>query len=207
MSIQPIVEGHGDVTALPVLLRRFVAEAGAWTIGIGRPIRHSRYHLTKQAGVERAVRLALNVEGTSAVLILFDGDGDCPATLGPTVHAWATAAAGDTPCEVVLAHREYEAWFLAAIESLRGHRDVKADAEIHLNPEEPRGAKEKLEARMERGYVETSDQAALSAQFSLAAAYSRSRSFRKLASSFGALARATGRELAWPPAHWRTPVS
>ncbi len=29
MKIQPIVEGHGDVAALPVLLRRLVEQAGS----------------------------------------------------------------------------------------------------------------------------------------------------------------------------------
>ncbi len=37
--IQPIVEGHGDVAAFPVLLRRLIDEAQAWNVGIGRPIR------------------------------------------------------------------------------------------------------------------------------------------------------------------------
>lgn len=105
-----------------------------------------------------------------AVLILFDGDDDCPADLGPTVQTWATAAAAGTPCHVVLAHREYEAWFLAAIESLRGRRGVRDDAEHHPDPERPRGAKEQLEARMQPGatYLETTDQPALSALFSTA---------------------------------------
>ncbi|MCY3681537.1 MAG: hypothetical protein OXH16_09065 [Gemmatimonadetes bacterium] len=38
-KIQPIVEGHGEVVAAPVLLRRLIAEAKAWEIDIGRPIR------------------------------------------------------------------------------------------------------------------------------------------------------------------------
>ena len=59
MIIQPIVEGHGDVAAFPVLLRRLVEKAQAWTVNIGRPIRRSRYQLVQKAGVEQAVRLAL----------------------------------------------------------------------------------------------------------------------------------------------------
>ena len=42
MIIQPIVEGYGEVEAFPVLLRRFVEEAQAWTVNIGRSIRRSR---------------------------------------------------------------------------------------------------------------------------------------------------------------------
>ena len=42
MVIQPIVEGYGEVKAFPVLLRRLVEEAQAWTVNIGRSIRRSR---------------------------------------------------------------------------------------------------------------------------------------------------------------------
>ena len=139
------------------------------------------------------------------MLVLLDGDSDCPAELGPTVQTWAAAAADDTPCRVVLAHREYEAWFLAAIESLRGRRGVRIDAEPHPDPERHRGAKAQLEARMQPGatYLETADQPALSSVFSLPDAYRRSRSFRKLAVSFANLVRAMGHDIgAWPPAGW-----
>ena len=99
--------------------------------------------------------------------MLLDSDSDCPAELGPTIHGWAVEAAGGVPCGVVLAHREYEAWFLAAIESLRGHRGVRIDAEPHPNPENPRGAKEQLELRLQggAGYMETADQPALSGYY------------------------------------------
>ena len=93
MVIQPIVEGHGDVAAFPVLLRRLVEEAQAWEVGIGRPIRRRRNQLVQKAEVELAVRLALLQPDCGGVLILFDGDSDCPAELGPTVQDWATGAA------------------------------------------------------------------------------------------------------------------
>ena len=155
--------------------------------------------------MKQAVRLALVQPDCGAVLILFDGNSDCPAELGPTVQGWAAEVADGTPCAVVLAHREYEAWFLAAIESLRGRRGVKTDAEPPPDSESPRGAKEQLEARMQPGasYLETADQPAFSATFSLPVAYRRSRSFRKLADSFGSLIRAMGHDIgAWPPAAW-----
>ena len=204
VKIQPIVEGHGDVEAFPVLLRRFVQEAEVWAVDIGRPIRRPRHRLVEEDGVRQAVRLALEQPECGAVLVLFDGDSDCPANLGPTVQNWATAAADGTPCRVVVAHREYEAWFLAAIESLRG-RGVRNDAEPHPDPERPRGAKEQLEARMRPGstYLEITDQPAFSGVFALEAAYRRSRSFRKLADSFAELVRAMGNDIGvWPPPAW-----
>lgn len=209
MRIQPIVEGHGDVAALPVLLRRLVQEAEVWAVDIGRPIRRPRHRLVEEDGVRQAVRLALVQPDCGAVLLLFDGDSDCPADLGPAVQDWAGEAAGGTPCRVVLAHREYESWFLAAIESLRGRRGVRDDAEPHPDPERPRGAKEQLEARMRPGasYLETTDQPALSAMFSLPAAHRRSRSFRKLSASFANLVRAMGHDIdVWPPAAWTAEI-
>ena len=191
--------------ALPILLRRLVEEAEVWMVGIGRPIRRPRNQLVRETELKKAVRLALLQPECSAVLILFDGDSDCPAELGPAVQEWAAAEAGGVPCEVVIAHREYEAWFLASIESIRGHRLIRADAQSHPVPEQPRGAKEQLEARMEAGatYLETTDQPALSASFSLMTAHKLSRSFRKLAGSFGRLVRSMGQEIGeWPPASW-----
>ena len=205
MNIQPIVEGHGEVAAVPVLLRRFIAEAQAWRVNIGRPIRRSRGQLVQQTQLEQAVNLALRQSGCDAILIMFDGDRDCPAELGPRVHRWATAAAGSVPCEVVLPHREYEAWFLAAIESLRGTRGVKPDATPHPDAEAPRGAKEQLEARMYAGnsYLETTHQPAFSARFSMQTAHARCRSFRKLTKSFGELLCAMGQTAdPWPPTSW-----
>ena len=205
MKIQPIVEGHGEVKALPVLLRRLVEKAEVWSVGIGRPIRKPRNQLVRESELKKAVRLALLQPGCTAVLILFDGNSDCPAELGPVVQKWAKAEAGEVPCEVVIAHREFEAWFLAAIESLQGYRRIRADAQPHPTPEHPRDAKGHLEARMEAdaGYLETTDQPALSARFSLADAYKRSRSFRKLANAFGRLVRSMEQEAGeWPPHCW-----
>jgi hypothetical protein len=68
---------------------------------------------------------------------------------------------------VVLAKREYEAWFLAAAKSLRGTRGLRADMEPPTDPEGIRGAKEWLTGHMTggRSYRATRDQAALSAKF------------------------------------------
>ena len=149
---------------MPVLLRRFRDEAQAWRVNIGRPIRRSPGQLVQQAHLEQAVNLALRQPSCDAILIMFDGDTDCPAELGPRVHRWATVAAGDVPCEVVLPHREYEAWFLAAIESLRGARGVRADATPHPDPEAPRGAKEQLETRMDSRQELPGDNTSVSVQ-------------------------------------------
>lgn len=204
--IQPVVEGDGDVVAAPELLRRLRSEAAAFELQIGKPIRRPRSHLTREEFLPPTIELARRQPGCSSILILFDGDDDCPRELGPRVQGWAVQASRGIPCVVVMAHREYEAWFLASVESLRGRCGIRNDANAPANPETPRGAKEALESLMAHGasYHETADQVSLTAQFDMATAYRRSRSFRRMASAFGALLEAEGAASGtWPPAAWR----
>jgi len=81
---------------------------------------------------------------------------------------------------VVFAKREFEAWFLAAAESLRGQRGLPDDLAGPPDPEAIRGAKEWLQSRMPHGqsYSESSDQPALTATFDMNAAR-RADSFDK----------------------------
>lgn len=209
MNIQPVVEGGGEVAAFPVLLRRLIDAAEAWEVGIGKPVLKPRGQLVRRKTLGNAVRLAIKQPECRSVLILIDGDDDCPAELGPRMKAWAANEAGGRPCEVVIAQREYEAWFLAGLEALRGRSGITADAPLHPRPEEPRDAKRQLKIRMgtQGAYFPTAHQAALSARFSLPCGWRRSGSFRKLSRSFGALVRGMGKDLAvWPPRGWADEV-
>ncbi|MBM3748508.1 MAG: DUF4276 family protein, partial [Acidobacteria bacterium] len=105
-----------------------------------------------------------------------------PKTLAPELLERAQKAASHLPVAVVLPKREFEAWFLAAAESLRGYRDLSADLEPPSDPEAVRGAKEWLQRHLPPGrrYSETLDQPALAAVFDLELARRRSSSFEKL---------------------------
>jgi hypothetical protein len=207
MKIYPIVEGHGEVTAAPVLLRRLLHEhAACFEMDVGTPIRRSQSQFRSKETVQAAVRLAKLQPQCAAVLLLFDGEDDCPKELAETVRAWAMEAAGDVPCEVVIAYREYETWFVAAIESLRGKYGIREDAEAPANPESRRDAKGWLEDFMPptRAYSETGDQPAMSKVFDMALAHQRNRSFRKLVKTIGDLLTALSQTLPeWPPAGWQ----
>jgi hypothetical protein len=48
MNIQPIVEGHGEVPAVPILLRRLRDMCGAFGIEVNRPIRATRSQLVRE---------------------------------------------------------------------------------------------------------------------------------------------------------------
>ena len=147
--------------------------------------------------------MALLQPDCAAVVILFDGEDDCPGELGPRVRQWAQAAAAGIPCDVVIAYREYETWFLAALESLRGKCGISANAVAPANPESRRDAKGALEEFMppHRVYSETGDQPSMSATFDMALAHRRNRSFRKLVKTVGDVLTQLGQSLPeWPPA-------
>ena len=110
--------------------------------------------------------------------MLLDADDDCPARLGPHLHQRAVNARPDVPVPVVLANREYEAWFLAAASSLAGLRHFPSMMVGPQDPEAIRGAKEWL-TRQRPGlpYKETADQVALSALIDLAEARRNAPSF------------------------------
>jgi hypothetical protein len=207
LIIQTLVEGKGDEESIPILLRRLSEVSGASSLTFARPIRRHRSELVSEPQLRRAIQVALRQErGCDGILILFDSDKQCPKGLAPKLTAWAADETRGIPCEVVIAHCEFEAWFLGALESLRGRRGILTEAMSVPEPEEVRGAKEKLSGSMEPGriYKETLDQPALTALFDLAAAHRSCRSFRRMVRAFGLLAAGAGVEIShWPPPSWR----
>lgn len=189
---------------MPVLLRRLCHdEARAWGVKIEKPHRRPRSQLVKQDTFRKAVRVAGLAPDTIGILVLFDADDDCPAELAPKLGRWAHDVADGRPCPIVMANREYEAWFLASIESLRGQSGIREDAASFPDPEDPRDAKGRLKRSMDRGasYSPTVDQAPLTARLDLASAYRGCRSFRKLVSAVGTLLQSAGVcPAVWPPA-------
>jgi hypothetical protein len=166
--VAPIVEGHGEVEAVPILLQRVLFDLRsdvllrvnpALRVKAGSFFRDHDY-LAKY--VELA---ALKAKDRGCVLILLDSEDDCPAQLGPQLAARAAAVRSDVPILVALAHREYETWFLAAARSLRGVCGLPPDLDPPLAPEAIRDAKGWLGARMSATYNEPNDQPAFTSQF------------------------------------------
>ena len=56
--IQPIVEGHGEVPAVPVLLRKLAALMAVPFVQVGAPIRSKRSQLAREDGMRQAVAIA-----------------------------------------------------------------------------------------------------------------------------------------------------
>ena len=175
-----IVEGHGDVEAVPIVVRRIAEKIDPTiVVNIPRPIRVSRTKIVEVAELDRAIELAVRtIDHAGGILIIQDSDDDCPAALGPKLHDMAVRIRCDVPIGVVLAKFEFESWFLAAAESIGGRRGLPNTLSSPCAPETIRGAKEWLSHRMEHKYVETLDQPALAALFDLQVAR-RADSFDK----------------------------
>jgi Domain of unknown function (DUF4276) len=188
ITVASIVEGDGEVAALPVLLRRLATWRGPTNhVNILTPIRvYKDRFLNRPAEFSRHLKLASAKCGDAGwILILLDADDDCPARKGVEMLAMAQDIIPHRRVAVVLANREYEAWFIAGAKSLNGYRGFTYEDRSALDdPEIPRNAKGWIDKHMSTGYGETSDQPAFSAKFDLELAHQRSRSFRKLCSEW-----------------------
>lgn len=164
-TIITIVEGRGEVPAVPLLIRRIAAAAPTLEPRVPKPIRVKRGRFLKENELERYVDLAARQAGSDGrILIILDADDDCPAQRVSEILERAAAVRSDRRIRVVMAQREYEAWFLAAADSIAGHRELRSDATAPTDPEAIRDAKGWLTSRMPPGrvYKETRDQPALS---------------------------------------------
>jgi hypothetical protein len=183
-TVVPIVEGDGEVGALPVLLRRL----GAWLspeeiFTVAPPIRVKREQfLNKEEIFRKQLQLAaLKCADDGWILILLDADDDCPAELAKIILERAALVVPHRKVSVVLPMHEYEAWFIAAALSLNGQRGFSLTAAPLPEAESIRGAKEWMSIRIPNGkYHEVADQPAFSARLDLQQAFDHSRSFRKL---------------------------
>lgn len=201
--IKPIVEGHGEVPALPLLLRRIAGECfGLWDVPILHPGRYPASRLLqKENGIwvpgpdfTKAGQHARN-EGATCILTLLDLDDDCPKEVHDSVIPTLANATGIDPSCLVFAKCEYEAWFLASAETLannalpypedpEGVRDAKGALERHLQLEFP--------------YNERTDQPSYSSRLNITFVYNRSRSFRKLVKDYRRLLEHCG----FQPTEW-----
>jgi len=127
--------------------------------------------------LEKVIRAHKMFADCAAVLILLDMDDDCPKQKGPAL-AERIRAMEELPFTVVIvcATREYEAWFLASLESIHTAHTYSDD------PEGIRAAKGWLKRKF--GYQEARDQSAYTQALDIVLAWDRSRSFQRLYHAF-----------------------
>lgn len=189
VRVTSVVEGYGEVAALPLLIRRIAEDHGQYPL-VDKPHRINRADFTSDK-LKRAYRLQRLRAGVDGVVVLLcDADDADPTELRSHLLGVST---DDGPLVAAVAVREYESWFLAGIASLRGQSGVRSDAVFDGDAEGPRNAKKPLEAAMTESYKETLHQAAFSSQVDLQEVRGKSPSFALLHQDLGqALHRASG---------------
>ncbi|RZI61799.1 MAG: DUF4276 family protein [Rubrivivax sp.] len=183
-SVCAIVEGDGEVAAIPIVLRRLHERFGpADHVRVLPPIRvHKDRFLNREEEFRRHLLLAAAKCGEDGwVLVVLDADDSCPMALAADIRRRAEQVLPHRTVAVVIPNREFEAWFIAAAESLNGVRGFAWAPEDRVDAETPRNAKGWMKERMaSRSYGATTDQPAFSAKFDLDQAAINSRSFRKM---------------------------
>lgn len=180
-----IVEGDGEVEALPVLLRRMLVASERFDIEIPRPLRTRRDRFLRRDEEMKKMLgyAALQARAGGCILVLLDADNDCIAELVARHKTQIDTLAAGVACSLIVAKSEFESWFIAAAESLRGYRNLPEDLQCPADPEAIRDAKGWLRQRMTQpgaAYSETIDQPAFAHQFDWRKARTRSPSLDKL---------------------------
>ncbi len=195
-TLIPIVEGDGEVAALPLLLRRLLYDVyQIYDVNIARP-KNARGcgNLTAPDQIERFVAYASLEPECDGILVLIDNDAvrgliegnvlneDCAPALAHYLAERIQAMHLAKPVAVVVARWEYEAWFLASLETVGAVVGVSKGTAFEGDVEAERNAKGWIGRRLPPGqkYSETRDQVRMTACLDLELAAQRSRSFRRL---------------------------
>lgn len=165
VTLAPIVEGHGDEAAIPLLIRMLYP---GWVVQ--RPIRVPKGKIVRVDELSRYLQLAKAnlssvVEGHRAILLVFDADEDCAAKLAPSLRQQLQEHI-DIHLILVIAVREYESWIVAG-------SDWASDSDSPDTLTNPK----RLIIQRYGTYRETVDQPRLTAKMDIERAKQKSRSF------------------------------
>jgi Domain of unknown function (DUF4276) len=120
MKLGLVVEGDGEVAALPILVRRHLHEnREIYDIDVAKPKNSKgRGNLDAPGGVERYTRHAALPDDVCGVLVLCDADSDPVCEFGPSMQKRAEGAVPTKPVLATLAVGEFENWIVASSETL-----------------------------------------------------------------------------------------
>lgn len=182
-----IVEGHGEVEAAPLLIRRLLHEQfQRYDLEIKKPFNaHSNSNILKPGGLENFLELARRAVDPccQGLIVLLDAERehhDCPPNLAVSL-ARRTARLGlPFPVAIVCANCEYESWFIASLHTMRSH--LRPNVKYPGDPEQECGAKGWLSENMPppRVYKETVDQVKLTQSLDIPHTIKHSRSFQRM---------------------------
>lgn len=182
-KILPIVEGDGDVAAVPVLIRRILQANSRYDVQVLSP--HKRGELPKvKANFERFFKTAA-LEGVPVLCVL---DFDCSQCIDAIsdeqdLQHRAKKIHPSLPFAACLIVKEFESLFLWDEASTRqALPNIIKNTIFPLNPEDIRPAKEWLSKAQPSGlaYKPTVHQAKLAAAVNLDVLRARSPSYQRL---------------------------
>jgi hypothetical protein len=188
VAVAPIVEGHGEVESVRILLTR-VAQALALPciLQVLKPIRVSKPKVVAdEKQLMRVVELAaLKLATVHAerkfVLLLLDADEDPACQLAPRLLSIMARERGDLDVSCVLPVTEYESWLVGGADTLSPFLTNGFPEHIPPDIEAAKAGKGWIQHFFAGPkYSETADQARLTSAFDILKARQRSRSFAKL---------------------------
>lgn len=178
--ILPIVEGDGDVKAVPILVRRILHAHGFY--GIDLLPAQKRGDLPKVKGAfDNYFNAALKWNAPILWVMDFDcKDCECVAHESQALYQQASQIRLGWPFKVVFIPKEFETLFLAEQQAARGVLGIAPDYQFPNNPEQIRDAKQTLSRALPSGraYKEMVHQEKIAAQLDIAVLRETSSCFR-----------------------------
>ncbi|MDD2765452.1 MAG: DUF4276 family protein [Opitutaceae bacterium] len=172
-----VVEGHGDGKAALNLITRLCLDLRLPPLHWAEPYRGKNLH--QQRGIQKVCEYVRSKADAQAIMLLRDEDDGCPKDLAPIAAKWIRTMGLPFPGAIVLAHREFEAFFLPCISQLAGRKlqgsygieraGLVLGTTFSGNAEDIRGVKEWLSRHMPQGrsYKPTVDQLPLTRMIDL----------------------------------------
>lgn len=189
--ILPIVEGDGDLKAVPVLLRNLLTLHDLHEIQILHP--HKRGELPKvAAGFDNYFRMAL--KENAAILLVLDFDCEycnCPFLEAEKLYQRAQAIRNDWPFKIAFLVKEFESLFLVESHAATNILALPPGTKFPDKPETIRDAKGWLSKARPKGsaYKPTVHQDKITARLNFKQLRETSSDFRHLENSLLYLAR------------------
>lgn len=190
-KILPIVEGDGDMRAVPVLIRKILHANNLFGVDLHPAQKrndYSKLHNTFDNYFSAAIKWE------APILWVLDFDCKqcaCVKTESQKLYSRADALRPGWPFKVAFIVKEFEALFLAEQQSTKAVLGIPEDFNFSPNPETIKGAKGEISRALPVGkaYKETVHQEKIAAQLDLNILRNVSSDFRHLERSVLYLAR------------------
>ncbi|WP_145951274.1 hypothetical protein [Micrococcus luteus] len=175
-----VVEGAGDLGAVPIVLRNYLYSVNVYADILGKPVPfHGRDKAIAVNGIEGYVATAAYRPGCRGVMVVLDGEGDCVVERGAEL---LQRAGGNVsiPIVVALADSCFESWMYASAETL----------EIGLDYDENKSGLGAIKnAIRPNSYTKPVWQPRLASKVDIALARGRDSGFNRFLERFDALAQ------------------